>query len=191
MPNITEWMGNDPHSLRRYLQEGSDTHLDLRRGIVQVSLIGIAAMAATTLLQMGVTKRLPDPRLKQFDTKKVNSSEEAYSYGGPDSPIAIATHSVNMVLASTGGRDRVQRHAWLPILATLVASTQAAVAAKYLFYTMPKVDKAWCPYCIVDALTHFATAAFTLPEARAAMLSLKRRPAARESDLPSSRSDSL
>lgn len=53
MPNITEWMGTDPHSLRRYLQEGSDTHLDLRRGIVQVSLIDIAAMAATTTTANG------------------------------------------------------------------------------------------------------------------------------------------
>lgn len=191
MPNITEWMGNDPQALRRYLQEGSGTHLDLRRGIVQVSLIGIAAMAATTLLQMGVAKRLPDPRLKQFDTKKVNSSKEAYSYGGPDSPIAIATHSANMVLASTGGRDRAQRQAWLPILATLVASAQAAVAAKYLFHTMPKVDKAWCPYCIVDALTHFATAVFTLPEAGAAVRTLKRRAAGRAAGLSSSRNDSL
>lgn len=27
------------------------------------------------------------------------------------------------------------------------------------------LDKAWCPCCIVDALTHFATVALTLPEA--------------------------
>jgi hypothetical protein len=30
---------------------------------------------------------------------------------------------------------------------------------------MPYVDKAWCPYCIVDALTHFATLGLVLPEA--------------------------
>jgi len=39
--------------------------------------------------------------------------------------------------------------------APLVAGAQATIAAKYLFYQMPKVDKAWCPYCIADAVTHF------------------------------------
>jgi hypothetical protein len=34
---------------------------------------------------------------------------------------------------------------------------------------MPKVDRAWCPYCVLDALTHFATFALTLPEARKAI----------------------
>ncbi len=169
MPQITEWMGNDPAQLRAYLQDGSDSSLQRRRGAVVVSLIGIGAMAMTTLLQMGVVKNLPDPPVGNFHSKKVNSSDEAYSYGGPDSPIAITTHGVNMVLASMGGRDRAARHPWLPILATLFASAQAATAARYLFYTMPKVDKAWCPYCIVDAFTHFATVAFTVPEALTAL----------------------
>lgn len=175
MPNITEWMGNEPDALRRYLQYGSDDLLNLRRGAIVASLIGIAAMAATTLLQMGVVRRLPDPPVGNFDTKYVNSSEEAYSYGGPDSPIAITTHGVNMVLASTGGRDRAYRQPWLPIVATLFAGAQASTAAKYLFYTMPKVDRAWCPYCIVDALTHFATVAATLPETLTALRALFRR----------------
>jgi uncharacterized membrane protein len=95
----------------------------------------------------------------------VNSSDEAFSYGGPDSPITITAHGANMVLASMGGSDRASRHPWLPVLAMLGAGAQAMVAAKYLFYQMPKVDRAWCPYCIVDALTHFATFALTLPEA--------------------------
>lgn len=173
MPQITQWMGNEPAALRNYLQDGIDTNLSLRRGAVAVSLLGIAMMAATTLLQMGLVKRLPDPPRGNFDTKKVNSSDEAYSYGGPDSPIAITGHGVNMVLASMGGPDRAQRHPWLPVIAALVASAQATTAAKYLFYSMPKVDKAWCPYCIVDALTHFATVALTLPEALKALRKLR------------------
>ena len=39
------------------------------------------------------------------------------------------------------------------------------MAAKYLFYQMPRVDRAWCPYCIVDALVHFANLGLVLPEA--------------------------
>lgn len=46
------------------------------------------------------------------------------------------------------------------------------MAAKYLFYDMPYVDEAWCPYCIADALTHFTTFGLTLPEAIAAVRTL-------------------
>ncbi|TFZ01048.1 vitamin K epoxide reductase family protein [Ramlibacter rhizophilus] len=169
MPTLSSLLGEEPQALRYYLQEGADDALTLRRATIVVSLLGIAAMAATTLLQTGVVKNLPDPPRGNFHTRQVNSSPEAYSYGGPDSPIAITTHGVNMVLASMGGWDRPARHPWLPLLATLFAGAQAVTAARYLFWQMPKVDKAWCPYCIVDALTHFATVGLTLPESRAAL----------------------
>lgn len=172
MPDITGLLGETPEGLRRYLQDGSDDMLTLRRGTIAVSLIGIAAMAATTLLQMGLVKDLPDPNKGNFHTKKVNSSDEAYSYGGPDSPIAITMHGMNMVLASIGGPDRAQRHPWLPLLAAAVASPQAVTALRYLFWQMPKVDKAWCPYCIADALMMFTTFGLTLPEAKRALKAL-------------------
>jgi hypothetical protein len=42
---------------------------------------------------------------------------------------------------------------------------------------MPKVDRAWCPYCSADALAHFATFALTLPEAgKAVGLTSRKRP---------------
>jgi len=61
MPQITRMMGNDPTQLRRYLQEGSDEHLWLRRGTIVVSLIGIAAVAATTLLRVRSARLAPLP----------------------------------------------------------------------------------------------------------------------------------
>lgn len=161
---ITQLLGEQPQALRAYIQDSRDSEMNLRRGVVAVSLVGITAMALTTLLQTGLVKNLPDPPIRDFHTKKVNSSDEAYSYGGPDSPIAITAHGVNMILASTGGHDRARRQPWLPLLATAAATAQAITAAKYLFYQMPKVDRAWCPYCIIDALTHFATLALTVPE---------------------------
>jgi len=173
MFSITQWLDEEPQSLRRYIQESDDPEMRLRRGVVAVSLVGVGAMALTTLLQTGLVKNLPDPPVGNFHTKKVNSSDEAYSYGGPDSPLTIVTHGVNMVLASLGGRDRARRQPWLPIMVTLAAAAQASVAAKYLFYQMPKVDKAWCPYCILDALTHFATVGLTLPETVRALRSLR------------------
>lgn len=171
--SITHWLGEEPQALRRYIQDSDDPAMGYRRAVVGVSLVGIAAMALTTLLQTGVVKNLPDPPVGNFRTKKVNSSDEAYSYGGPDSPIAITAHGFNMMLASTGGAERARRHPWLPLLATMAAAAQAVTAAKYLFHQMPKVDRAWCPYCIVDALTHFATLGLTLPEALRAARALK------------------
>ncbi len=173
MPSVTQWLGEEPQSLRRYIQESDDPEMRLRRGVVAVSLIGVGAMALTTLLQMGLVRDLPDPPAGNFHTKKVNSSDEAYSFGGPDSPLTIVAHGVNMVLAALGGRDRAGRQPWLPILGTLAAAGPAVVAAKYLFYQMPKVDKAWCPYCILDALAHFATLGLTLPETAKAVRSLR------------------
>lgn len=162
----------------RYLSErirGDDGgDMQLRRGVIGASLLGIVSMAIVTLFQSGVVKRLKDPPIGNFDSNKVNSSDEAYGYGGPDAPIAIAAHAVNMVLATSGPPERSHTHPWLPVLATLAAGAQAATAAKYLFYQMPKVDKAWCPYCIFDAFTHFATLALTLPEAARSVRRLRR-----------------
>jgi uncharacterized membrane protein len=162
---VTRWMGTIPDTLRDEILGDPRAHMRLRRAAAAVNLLGIAMMSLTTLLQMGIVRRLPDPPLRRFDTKKVNSSAEAYSYGGPDSPINVLAHSVNLVLAATGGPDRAHTHPWLPVLAAAVELPQSVVAAKYLFHQMPYVDDAWCPYCITDALTHFATMALVLPEA--------------------------
>lgn len=80
-----------------------------------------------------------------------------------------------MVLATLGGKDRARRAPWIPVLAALVAAPQAATATQYLFYQMPKVDKAWCPYCTVDALTLFATFGLTLKESAHSVRSVMNR----------------
>ena len=103
---ITSLLGEEPHELRRYLQGGDDEELARRRAVVAVSLVGIGCMAFTTLLQMGLVKDLPDPPRGNFHTKQVNSSETAYSLGGPDSPLTIVAHGLNIALAAFGGRDR-------------------------------------------------------------------------------------
>jgi uncharacterized membrane protein len=160
-----------PQELRRELQHSDTTEMKLRRAILGVSLIGIASMAAVSLFQTGTIKHLPDPKVRRpnFNSDKVNSSSEAYGYGMPDGPLTLAAHATNIALAAAGPPDRYRDRPWIPLMATGLAGAQAAVAAKYLFYTMPYVDKAWCPYCVTDALTHFATFALTLPEAGRAL----------------------
>lgn len=156
-----------PTELRQTIQTSRAPEMRNRRGIVGFSLVGIAAMAIVSLLQTGIVKHLPDPPTKKprFDSDKVNSSKEAYSYGMPDGPLTIAVHGLNLALAAAGPPNRWKNRPWLPLLAAAVAVPQALIAGKYLFHQMPKVDKAWCPYCITDALTLFATVGLTLPEA--------------------------
>ncbi len=155
-----------PAELKQSVRNPVDSDMTYRRAIIGVSLLGMASMAVVTLLQMGILRHLPDPQTStpNFDTDKVNTSEEAFSYGMPDAPLTIAAHAASLAIAAAGPADRYERRPWLPVLATGLALPQAAIAAKYLFYQMPKVDKAWCPWCVFDALVHFATVALTIPE---------------------------
>lgn len=161
----------DPEELKHQVQTDKSREMQFRRGIVAVSLVGIGAMAIVSLLQTGIVRHLPDPPVDEpnFDSDKVNSSKEAYSYGMPDGPLTLAAHATTLAIAAAGPPDRYRKRPWLPLLASALALPQAAIAAKYLFYQMPKVDKAWCPYCVVDAIAHFATVVLTLPEAAKAL----------------------
>src|SRR3546814_12290585 len=76
-----------------------------------------------------------------FHSDKVNSSNEAYGYGMPDGPLTLAAHAANIVLAAAGPPERYQDRPWIPLLASMISGTQAAVAAKYLFYTMPRSEE--------------------------------------------------
>ena len=95
----------------------------------------------------------------------MNSSYTAYQYGVPDGPLSLAAHAVNVVLAAIGGRGRARRVPWLPLVATGKAAAEAGVAAKYLLYHMPVVERSWCAYCLVDALARVGAFVLSLPEA--------------------------
>ena len=158
-------LGYDTDELRLHARGRREPGMQRRRAVVGLQLAGIAAMGLTTLLQFGVVKRLPDPLLRRLRTRRVNLSDEAFGYGGPDSPVVILIHALNLLLATTGGADRARRDPWLPLAAAGLAGAQAGMAAKYLFHQMPYVDEAYCPYCIADAIVHFATLGLVVPEA--------------------------
>jgi uncharacterized membrane protein len=154
-----------PHELRHDLRDTNAAGILLRRALIGTSLIGIASMGIVTLFQSGALKHLPDPPLKGFDSDKVNSSDTAFGWGMPDAPLSIVSHAVNIALATIGKADRPETQPWVPLLAAAAAAPSAAVSAKYVFYQMPVEEKGWCPYCIIDGLTHMAALGFTLWEA--------------------------
>jgi len=159
--------GLHPQELRRELQTGKSENLGRRRAIIGLSLIGMAAMTAVSLLQTGIVKHLPDPPVDGFDSDKVNSSDTAYALGVPDGTLGLASLAANIPIAAFGGENRAEKTPLIPLLAAGKAMTEAVVAGWY-FYQMPVKEKAWCGYCIVGALSNFGIAALTLPEAQKA-----------------------
>ncbi len=154
------------------IARSSEPFLPQRRGIVGLSLLGIASMAATTLLQTGIIKHLPDPPLRSFRSDKVNLSPEAYPLGVPDGPIALVSYALNLPLAAAGTADRATELPWIPILAAAKASVDA-LAALWYFYQMPAREKAWCIYCITAQLASLGVLALSIPEARRAVQRVK------------------
>ena len=157
----------DAQQLRRELQNGNSEDLNLRRGIIGLSLLGMAAMTAVTLLQTGIVKHLPDPPLDSFDSDKVNSSDTAYALGIPDGALSLASLAANIPLAAFGGKNRSETMPLVPIAAAAKATIEAAVAGWY-FYQMPTKEKKWCGYCIVGAATNWGIAVLSLMEAKRA-----------------------
>ena len=147
---------------------GDSQALRNRRAVVGLSLVGMASMAATSLLQTGVIRHLPDPPLKGFNSDKVNLSKTAFPLGIPDGTLALVSFTLNLPLAGYGGADRARTASWVPLLAGAKALVDAAVAGWY-FYQMPTREKAWCAYCLTAALASFAILALSLPEAKHAL----------------------
>ena len=172
MNKLSRTENNKTQKLRRELQESEESDLNLRRGVIGLSLLGIAAMTAVTLFQTGVVKHLPDPPIEGFDSDKVNSSDTAYALGVPDGALSLASLAANIPLASFGGENRASDTPLIPLAAAAKATVEAAVAGWY-FYQMPTKEKAWCSYCIVGAMTNWGIAALTLMEAKKAWKFLK------------------
>ena len=161
----------ETQKLRRELQESDSPDMKVRRAIIGLSLLGIGAMTAVSLLQTGIVKHLPDPPLESFDSDKVNSSDTAYALGVPDGTISLAGLAVNIPLAAFGGENRAAEMPLVPLAAAAKSSVEAVAAAWY-FYQMPTKEKKWCGYCIVGAMTNIGIAALTLIEAKKAWSNL-------------------
>jgi uncharacterized membrane protein len=172
MKELEKIRDKNPQALRRELQESNESDLNLRRGIIGLSLVGMAAMTAVTLFQTGVLKHLPDPPIAGFNSDKVNSSDTAYALGVPDGALSLASLAANIPLAAFGGENRASDAPLIPLAAAAKATVEAAVAGWY-FYQMPTKEKAWCGYCIVGAMTNWGIVALTLMEAKKAWKSLK------------------
>jgi uncharacterized membrane protein len=165
---IRRLLGQSAEEIRLDLLAGDDSWLTNRRRIVRISLLGMASMAAVSLLQTGAVRHLPDPPLRGFASDKVNRSDTSYQFGVPDGTLSLASFAINVPLAALGGRLRTERRPWIPLVISAKATAEALMAG-YYFLQMPLKEKAWCGYCIVGAAASLTVFGLSLTEARQAL----------------------
>ena len=163
-----------PRQVRTDLRSGDGADLRRRRATIVLSLVGMGAMTATSLLQTGLVKHLPDPPLPGFHSDKVNLSKDAFPLGIPDGTLGVLSYALNLPLAGLGGADRARERPWLALLAGAKAAADAAVAGWY-FYQQPAREKAWCIFCLTAQVASLGILALSLPEATKALAELRRR----------------
>lgn len=164
-----------PSELSRQLRTADGGFLSERRRIVGCALGAAGSMGLVALYQMGLIRHLPEPPLPFLDADKVDRSEQAYSWlSMPDGLIGLNSYTTTAALASVGGIDRAERIPWLPLVLALKTAVDAAQAAK-LTRDQWTEHRAFCVWCLLAAGCSFGAVTFALPEARAALQSLKSR----------------
>ena len=117
-----------------------------RRWTVALSMVGMASMAAVSLLQTGVVKHLPDPPFPSFASDRVNLLEDRFPARHPGRHARPALVRGEPAAGCLGPAD-AHRMPLLPALSAAKAILDTLVSDWY-FYRMPAREKVWCGYCI-------------------------------------------
>jgi uncharacterized membrane protein len=166
-----------PDELGRELREGSSGFLQQRRGILGLTLFSSAILAGVALYQIGIIKKLPQPRWRGFNTEKVNGSAQAYSIlAVPDGLLGLASYAITACLAGAGPEGRSQTNSWLPIAMGLKLLADAAFAGKLTLDECRKI-RAFSLWSLLAAGATFAALPLAAPEVKQALRSLTGRTA--------------
>ncbi|MBE9158089.1 vitamin K epoxide reductase family protein [Nodosilinea sp. LEGE 06152] len=161
----------DPQQLSYELRKGNTPDLNKRRQIIGLSMLGAAIGELITLYQTGVIDELPSLPGSFFDANKVDASNYAYKFNGPDGPLMTVNYGITAMLASMGGENRAHDQPLVPL----------AMGAKLLFDAFLTTElareewaenKAFCEYCQVATLASFASLAIAMPEITTALQTL-------------------
>jgi len=155
----------EAESLGDYLRNASDGSISARRRITSLYLAGTAALAVVAAYQMGLIKRVPEPRLSFLDADRVDASGEAYeSLRMPDAVLGLVSYSITLALVTSGGRDRGKTQPWLPVAAALKVAFDAASG---VMLTVEQISKhrALCSWCLGAAAASWISVPPVLPEA--------------------------
>jgi uncharacterized membrane protein len=163
----------DAAMLRDDLREGKGGFLADRRAIAGLSLVAIGAMGLVSAYQLGILRRLPQPRRRWLDSNRVDGSAEAYKrFNVPDATLGVASYATTLVLAGMGGKQRARTTPWVP--AALAAKVGFDVAQSIRMIVVQWIKfRSLCGWCLLSATASFLSAAFVASEARVAMNSVR------------------
>jgi hypothetical protein len=162
-----------PEQLGRQLRQGQSPFLKRRRGIVGLCFFSCGVLGAIALYQIGILKKLPEPRARAFDTGKVNGSGQAYSIlATPDAFLGLASYAVTACLAGIGPGNRAKTHPWMPIGMGLKLLADAAVAGKLTVDECTKF-RAFSLWSVLTAAATWTALPLAVPEVKAAFRQLK------------------
>ncbi len=131
-------------------------------------------MGVITLYQIGILKRLPGPRNRWLNAEKVNGSLDAYALlSTPDAVLGLGNYAATIALASMGPSDRYKKMPWVPIALGTKSLLDAGYAGKLSIKQWTKF-RAFSIWSLIAAGATMATVRLTLPEAAAAIRSLRR-----------------
>lgn len=155
-------------SLSSDLRKSRDGFMRSRRAIFALYLGASASLGVISLFQMGIAKRLPEPKLPRFDSEVVNSSPEAYSIMAvPDAVLGLASYAGTLALVASGASDRAGRHPALPLAMTAKMAIDVFNAARLVINEWTTY-RSVCSWCLVTAAATFAAAPLAFPESRTA-----------------------
>ncbi len=161
-----------PEQLSDELRNGTNEYLGKRRGVVGLSLIAVGSMGLIALYQIGIIKHLPEPPFPGLDADKVDASPEAYArFHMPDGYLGLGSYAMTMSLAAMGGQDRARTQPWIPLALAAKVAFDTYQAGRLTVDQATK-EKAFCSWCLLSALSTFATVPLVIPEARAAIRQL-------------------
>jgi hypothetical protein len=165
----------DPGELGRGLRSGSSLFLRRRRGILGLTFFSSTLLSVTSLYQMGILERLPQPRWCGFNSEKVNGSAQAYSILClPDGLLGFASYAITACLVGAGPENRSQTNAWLPVSMGLKLLTDALAAGKLTLDECRKIH-AFSLWSLLTAGATFVALPLALPEVKAAVNRLARK----------------
>ena len=155
------------------LRRGAGDFLEQRRAIAGLTSFASVALGVVGLYQFGIIRRVPEPPLSLLDADRVDASGEAYQQlKTPDAALGLVSAAATLVLAGMGARDRAETAPWVPL--ALAAKTAAdAGAGLYLLVEQISKHRKICSWCTVAAIAQLMTLPVAVPEARAALRTLR------------------
>jgi len=164
-----------PEQLAHGLRHSREPGMRERRWISGLATFSGIVMSGIGLFQMGIIRRIPEPRPRWFDAERITGSAQAYSIlHTPDALLGAVSYAVTACLAGASGPDRARRAPWIPLAMEAKLAGDAALAAKMTAEQWSR-HRAFCFWCVLSAGATLAAAALGLPETAAAMRAIRRR----------------